>query len=49
MEFNIKGISTYGNFNINWDFGLEWYYCSEDYYFSQDIRMIDIQTDPIKH
>ena len=49
MEFKKKGISKYGNFNINCDIGLEWYYCFEDYYYSHDIRMIDIQTDPIEH
>ena len=47
MEFNKKGISKNGNFNINCDIGLEWNYCSEDCYFSHDIRIIDIQTDPI--
>ena len=45
MEFNKKGKSKYGNFNINCDIGLKWYYCSEDYI----ILTIDIQTDPIKH
>ena len=29
--------------------GLEWYYRFEDYYYSHDIRMKDIQTDPIEH
>ena len=51
MEFNKKGKSKYGNFNIHCDIGLKWYYPSEDYIILMifPIPMIDIQTNPIKH